>query len=142
MIRFDLELALLEGSLSVSDLPEAWMARYESDLGIRPPNHRNGVLQDVHWYGGVVGGAFQGYTLGNIIGAQFFNAALTAHPSIPDEIRLGQFGTLHSWLKENVYQHGAKFTADELVQRATGSPLTISPYVSYLRKKYGELYQL
>ena len=142
MIRFDLELALLECSLSVSDLPDAWMARYESDLGIHPPNHRDGVLQDVHWYGGMVGGAFQGYTLGNIIGAQFFDAALKAHPSIPDEICRGQFGTLYGWLQENVYQHGAKFTANELIERTTGSLLTITPYVTYLRKKYGELYQL
>jgi len=80
--------------------------------------------------------------LGNIIGAQFFDAALKAHPSIPDEICRGQFGTLYGWLQENVYQHGAKFTANELIERTTGSLLTITPYVTYLRKKYGELYQL
>jgi len=142
MIRFDLELALLEGKLSVNDLPEVWNARYESDLGIRPPDDRDGVLQDVHWFGGGVGGSFQGYTLGNIMGAMFYASALKAHPSIPDEIRQGQFGTLHGWLKENVYQHGSKFTANELVERATGAPLTIVPYILYLRAKYGQLYQL
>jgi carboxypeptidase Taq len=142
MIRFDLELALLEGSLSVHDLPESWMARYETDLGIRPPDHRDGVLQDVHWYSGAVGGAFQGYTLGNIMGALFFEAALKTNPSIPDEIHQGQFGTLHGWLKENLYQHGAKFTANELVERTTGGPITIEPYIRYLKTKYGELYQL
>ena len=62
------------------DLPEAWRARYQADLGIAPPDDRDGVLQDVHWYGGVIGGAFQGYTLGNILGAQFYAAALAAHP--------------------------------------------------------------
>lgn len=142
MIRFDLELALLEGSLSVRDLPEAWISRYESDLGIRPPNNQDGVLQDVHWYGGAVGGAFQGYTLGNIMGALFFENAVKAHPSIPAEICQGQFSTLHGWLKENIYQHGAKFTANELVERATGGPITTQPYINYLRAKYGELYQL
>ena len=61
---------------------------------------------------------------------------------IPAEIGKGEFGMLHSWLKENVYQYGRKYTADELVERVTGSPLTISPYISYLKKKYGELYQI
>ncbi len=100
------------------------------------------MLQDVHWYGGAVGGAFQGYTLGNIMGALFFENAVKAHPSIPAEICQGQFSTLHGWLKENIYQHGAKFTANELVERATGGPITIQPYINYLRAKYGELYQL
>jgi carboxypeptidase Taq len=142
MIRFDLELALLEGSLAVHDLPDAWIARYESDLGVRPPDDSDGVLQDVHWYGGGVGGAFQGYTLGNIMGALFYENAVKAHPTIPAEIRQGEYVTLHGWLKENLYQHGAKFTTNELVERATGGPITIEPYIRYLRTKYGELYQL
>jgi carboxypeptidase Taq len=142
MLRFDLELALLEGRLAVRDLPEAWRERYKSDLGIVPPDDRDGVMQDVHWYDGFVGGAFQGYTLGNIMSGCWFDAALRAHPEIPAEIRQGEFGTLHGWLRENIYQHGGKFTAAELVQRITGGPLTIEPYVRYLRTKYGELYRL
>ena len=142
MIRFDLELALLEGNLSVKDLPETWDARYDSDLGTRAPDHRDGVLQDVHWYGGLVGGAFQGYTLGNIMGALFYDRALAAHPEIPAGIEQGQFGTLHGWLKENIYQHGSKFTANELIERVSGGPLTIEPYIRYLRTKFGELYDL
>ena len=75
MLRFDLELALLDGTLAVADLPDAWRARVERDLGITPPDDRDGALQDVHWFGGIVGGAFQSYTLGNIMSAQFFAAA-------------------------------------------------------------------
>lgn len=142
MIRFDLELALLEGTLAVKDLPDAWQARYQSDLGVQAPDNRDGVLQDVHWYGGIVGGAFQGYTLGNIMSALFFEQALKAHPSITAEIAQGEFATLHTWLRENLYQHGSKFTANELIERVTGGPLTIEPYIRYLRTKYGELYQL
>lgn len=142
MIRFDLEMQLLEGSLALKDLPEAWHARYQSDLGLRAPDDRDGVLQDVHWYGGVIGGVFQGYTLGNIMSGLFFNQALRAHPEIMTQIGQGQFGTLHSWLQENIYQHGSKFTADELIQRVTGGPLTIVPYVEYLRTKFGALYNL
>lgn len=142
MIRFDFELSLLEGSLSVRDLPEAWHARYEEDLGLAPRDDKMGVMQDSHWYSGPIGGAFQGYTLGNIMSAQFYEAALKQHPTIPDEMRHGRFDTLHQWLKSNIYQHGSKFTAPELLQRATGQDLTIEPYLRYLRQKYSALYAL
>ncbi len=142
MLRFDLELQLLEGSLTIRDLPEAWQARYEADLGVAAPDDRDGVLQDVHWYSGLIGGAFQGYTLGNLMSAQFYEAALAAHPGIPGEIAQGQFGTLHGWLRENIYQHGAKFTADELLQRVTGGGLRVEPLLNYLKAKYGEIYNL
>jgi carboxypeptidase Taq len=142
MIRFDLELQLLEGKLAVRDLPEAWRARYKSDLGIASPDDRDGVLQDVHWYGGQIGGVFQGYTLGNILSAQFYEAATKAHPEISNQIPRGEFATLHGWLQKNIYQHGSKFTANEIVNRATGQDLTIEPYIRYLRTKYGELYNL
>jgi carboxypeptidase Taq len=142
MMRFDFELELLEGKLEVGDLPEAWWERMKSDLGITPPDDRDGVLQDVHWYAGTIGGAFQGYTIGNVMSAQFFYSATRAHPEIGAEIEAGEFGTLHNWLRQNVYQHGRKYTAAELVERATGGPLSFEPYIRYLREKYGELYSL
>ena len=140
MLRFDLELALLEGDLSIEDLPAAWNDRYESDLGVTPPDHRDGVMQDVHWYGIGIGGLFQGYTLGNIMSAQFFEAANRAHPEIPDEIRRGAYRTLHEWLRENIYRHGAKFTPNELLHRVTGEEIRVQPLVNYLNAKFGEIY--
>jgi carboxypeptidase Taq len=142
MMRFDFELELLDGKLAVRDLPEAWWERMKSDLGTTPPDDRDGVLQDVHWYAGTIGGAFQGYTLGNILSAQFFESATRAHPAIGTEIAAGEFGTLHGWLKEHIYQYGRTYTAAELVERATGGPLSFEPYIRYLREKYGELYSL
>ncbi len=142
MLRFDLERALLNGQLAVADLPEAWNARMEADLGLVPPDDRDGVLQDVHWYAGFIGGAFQGYTLGNVMSAQFFAAAQQAHPTIRDQIRTGSFDTLRGWLTENIYTHGTKYSADEVIRNATGSPLSIAPYMAYLHGKYGELYGL
>jgi carboxypeptidase Taq len=142
IIRFELELALLEGQLAIADLPAAWHAAYEQNLGITAPDDRDGVLQDVHWYSGRIGGLFQGYTLGNILSAQFYAAACHAHPEIPTEMSSGQFHTLHRWLRENIYQHGSKFTTDELVNRVTGTSLQLAPYLNYLRTKYGALYQL
>ena len=142
MLRFDLELDLLEGKIAVKDLARVWRERFEADFGIPVPDDKNGVLQDVHWYAGPIGGAFQGYTLGNILSAQFYATAVKAHPGIPADVKKGEFGTLHGWLRENIYRHGAKFTAPELVQRVTGGPLTIGPYLDYLWGKYQPLYGL
>ena len=142
MMRFEFELALLEGSMAVRDLPDAWHERMESDIGIAPPDDRDGVLQDVHWFGGAIGGAFQGYSIGNILSAQIYETAVGAHPGIPAEIAAGEFGTLHGWLKQHVYQYGRIYTAPELIERATGAPLSLDPYLRYLTGKYGELYKL
>ena len=142
MLRFDLELDMLEGRLAVTDLPEAWNARIRSDFGLEVPNPGAGAMQDVHWHAGTIGGMFQGYTLGNIMSAQLFAAARRVHPEIAEQIGRGEFGTLHGWLRENVYQHGSKFTAGELIARAAGGPLSIEPYMEYLWNKYAPLYGL
>ena len=142
MLRFDLEIDLLEGKLAVKDLPDAWHARMLSDIGVAPPDHRDGCLQDVHWYGGWIGGVFQGYTIGNILAAQLHASAVRAHAEIPAEIGEGRFGMLADWMRDNVYRHGGKFTPNALIERATGGPLAIEPYIAYLRAKYGELYEL
>jgi carboxypeptidase Taq len=140
IIRFGLELDLLEGQLAVADLAEAWHERYEEALGVRAPTDENGVLQDVHWYGGLIGGSFQGYTLGNIMASQLMDAALRANPAIPDEIARGDFAPLHAWLRANIYHHGSKFTAAELLERVTGGSLKLEPYLHYLTAKFGDLY--
>lgn len=122
MMRLDLELDLLEGQFAIKDLPQAWNERFRSDFGIVPADDSNGVLQDVHWYSGTIGGAFQGYTLGDILSAKFY-----------------RFDTLQSWLREQIYQHGSKFTLNELIRRITGHGLLVEPYIHYLREKYGQL---
>ena len=142
MLRFDLELDLLEGKLAVKDLARVWRERFEADFGIPVPDDTRGVLQDVHWYAGSIGGAFQGYTIGNILSAQFYAAAVKANPGIPADVKRGEFGVLHGWLREHVYRPGSKFTASELIPRVTGSPLTIEPYLDYLWGKYQPLYAL
>ncbi len=142
IIRFELELDMLEGKLAISDLPKAWRERYGDYLGIVPEDDKDGCLQDVHWFSGSIGGAFQGYTLGNIMASQFFDAALKAHPDIPEQIAQGKFDTLRHWLQNNIYQHGAKFSTAELLERVTGGPLSLTPYKRYIETKYGELYNL
>lgn len=141
-IRFDLELAMLEGKLEVRDLPAAWNARYERDLGIVPGSDSQGAMQDVHWFCGTIGGMFQGYTLGNLIGAQLYDTAVKFDPEIPVAIERGNFNMLHSWLQENIYQHGRKYTASEIIDRVTGEALSVEPFIDYIRHKYMEIYQI
>jgi carboxypeptidase Taq len=141
MLRFDLENKMLEGKLRVRDLREAWHAAMQADLGIAPSNDRDGCLQDAHWYSGYIGGQFQSYAIGNILSAQFYAAALRAHPDILREIATGEFGTLHSWLRDH-HRHGSKFAPNDLVERATGAVMQMRPYIEYLHEKYGVLYRL
>jgi carboxypeptidase Taq len=142
IIRFELELELLEGKLAITDLAETWRGRYQDYLGVASETDSDGVLQDIHWYAGTIGGAFQGYTLGNILSAQYFEAAHSSLPDLPAQIAQGTFQPLHDWLKTNIYQHGRKFTASELTRRATGSELIVTPYLGYLRDKFSALYEL
>jgi carboxypeptidase Taq len=142
MLRFDLELKMLEGRLRVEDLPEAWREGMRADLGVLPADDRDGCLQDVHWFSGAIGGAFQSYTIGNILSAQFYAAAVEANPEIPREIEQGRLSTLHGWLRDRIYRHGRKYQPSELVERTTGRPMSMEPYLAYLRTKYGEIYRL
>jgi len=142
MLRFDLELALLDGRLAVPDLPDAWAARMEADLGLRPANDAEGVLQDVHWYFGHVGGQFQGYALGNLYAAQLFAAARRDRPEIDAQMGSGRFTALREWLGANVWRHGRRKEAEAIVAAATGTPLSPGPFLDYLRHKYGAIYGL
>lgn len=139
LLRFELELALLEGRVRVAELPEAWNAQMQELLGITPDNDAEGVLQDVHWSSGMVG-YFPTYTLGNVLSVQLWECALAAHPQIPEEIRRNEYGTLLGWLREQIHRHGRKFEPNRLIVKATGRPLTAEPYLRYLRTKFGELY--
>ncbi len=142
MIRFDLECRLLDGRLKAKDIPEAWAAAYAHDLGVTASNNSEGCLQDVHWFCDPIGGSFQGYTIGNILSAQFYAAAVARHPAIPAEIAAGKFATLHGWLRENIYRHGRMYAPAELVQRATGGPMSTAPYLAYLTAKYEALAEM
>ncbi len=139
MLRFELENELLEGRLAVKDAPEAWRARMNDYLGVIPPNDTEGILQDTHWSGSL--GTFPSYALGNVFGAQLWEKAVEDRPSIPDDIRQGEFGALLTWLQDNVYQHGRKYEPKELIERVTGKPISTEPYIRYLRRKFSEIYR-
>ena len=141
LMRFELENEMLDGKLKVRDLPEAWNARIKSYLNLDVPNDREGVLQDIHW--SFVGFAeFPGYTLGNIIGAQLMEKIRSDISDLDAQIEKGEFAPLLRWLSKNVYQHGRKFTPNELLMRVTGRSLTPEPWIAYVRRKFGALYRL
>ncbi len=141
ILRYEMELALLAGNLSVADAPAAWNARMQASLGLTPPTNREGILQDVHWSGGGIG-YFPTYTLGNILSAQLFEAAAKDLPTLRDDIASAQFAALYEWLKTHVYQHGKKYPPTELIPLATGKSLTTGPYLDYLKTKFQALYHL
>jgi carboxypeptidase Taq len=139
LMRFELENEMLEGSLKVRDLPEAWNARVKEYLGIDVPNDGVGVLQDIHW-SWVDFAVFPGYTLGNLMSAQLMEKIRMDLPGLDGQIERGEFGPLLKWLQTNVYQHGRKFTPNELMERATGKPVSAEPWITYVRQKFGALY--
>jgi carboxypeptidase Taq len=141
LLRFELEISLIEEDLAVAELPAAWNAKMEEYLGVTPEDEINGVLQDVHWAAGLFG-YFPTYTIGNVLAAQLFEEALKAHPQIPEEMGHGEFGTLRGWLWEKIHRHGRRYDPDELIEMATGRPLQTAPYLRYLKHKFGELYRL
>ena len=136
ILRYRLERALLAGDLDPADLPGAWNDAMEDLIGIRPPDDRLGCLQDIHWSGGLVG-YFPTYTLGALAAAQLYRAAVAVHPDIPDGIQRGDFSVLLTWLRQNVHQWGATLTSDEIIERATGAPLSTAAFETHLGERYG-----
>ncbi len=141
ILRFELEQAMLNGDLAVADLPTAWNDKMQSLIGITPPNDKEGCLQDVHWSRPGFG-YFPTYALGNLYGAQFYETAVRQNPGIAEELEQGKTTALLAWLRENIHQHGKKFTPGELVQQVTGQPLSHDAFMRYARAKFGELYGL
>jgi carboxypeptidase Taq len=141
MLRLEIEIGLIEGSLPVKDLPEIWNSRMQEFLGVIPPDDSKGVLQDIHWSMGLIG-YFSTYSLGNLISVQLWERLQADIPDLNDQIRAGEFSALLGWLREKIHRHGAKFEPQDLVQRVTGSKIDPAPYTRYLKAKYGEIYSL
>jgi carboxypeptidase Taq len=141
MLRLELEIGMVEGTIAVKDLPELWNAKMQGYLGIKPPDAARGVLQDIHWSGGAIG-YFSTYALGNLVSAQLWEKINKDIRDLPDQIRKGDFSELLGWLRKNIHQHGQKYEPQKLVEMVTGSRITPQPYVKYLTKKYSEIYNL
>jgi carboxypeptidase Taq len=141
ILRFEVESDLIAGRIEVDDLPEIWNEKMEKYLGVRVPNDAEGVLQDVHWSEGLFG-YFPTYTIGNLYSAQLYAKAAVDLGDLDAQIEAGDFATLLGWLRENVHRHGKRYPAAELIERVTGAPPSAEPFMDYLEKKFGPLYEL
>ena len=141
MLRLELEIALIEGSIAAKDLPEAWNSRMDEYLGLTPPDDADGVLQDVHWSSGYFG-YFSTYALGNLVSAQLWETVNADIPNLADQIRAGEFAELTGWMHDKIHRHGAKFEPQELIERITGSKIDSAAYMRYLKTKYTDVYGL
>jgi carboxypeptidase Taq len=142
ILRFELEQEMIDGSVALERLPEEWNRRMWELLGIEVPDDTRGVLQDTHWAIGAVG-YFPTYALGNLISAQLWERILADVPNLEDGFERGEFEPLREWLREHVHQHGRKFTPAETLEKATGAKtIDPEPYVRYLERKIGAIYEL
>jgi carboxypeptidase Taq len=139
MLRFDIELALLEGRMKVSEVPEAWNAKVKEYLGQDVPDDAQGCLQDIHWSHGAMG-YFPTYALGNLYAAQLFEKISEDIPELWTQVEQAEFGPLLDWLRGHVHQHGRRKSATEIVSDATGKEPDAEAFLRYLESKYGALY--
>jgi carboxypeptidase Taq len=141
IVRFEIELALLRGDIAITDVPAVWNEKYRDALGIEVPDDARGCLQDVHWSCGLFG-YFPTYTLGNLFAAQLFEKAEGELPDLHDQFSRGEFTPLREWLGRAVHEHGSRYTADELCERATGEPLGMDALLRHLEGKLRPVYGL
>jgi carboxypeptidase Taq len=139
ILRFELESALLSGTLEAADLPGAWNERVKSFLGIVPPTDREGVLQDIHWSIGLVG-YFPTYALGNLYAAQFMEAMRKDMPDLDTRVGLGELGHIKAWLNSRIHVQGRRYLPQELCERVTGKLPSADAAMTYLTAKFGEIY--
>jgi len=138
MLRFEIEEALINGRVQAADLPGFWNAKMKEYLGVEPPDDAHGVMQDVHWAGGMFG-YFPSYMLGNLYAAQFFEAAREAIPKLDEELAAGHLSVLREWQRSNIHACGALYDPKDLLVKVTGKPLDYHPFMDQVRAKYGRI---
>lgn len=141
LIRYELEKALLEGSLDADNLDQIWNDRYQSYLGVHASDANQGILQDIHWAFGLVG-YFPTYSLGSFYAAQFFNQAKKDIPGLLEQIETGNNQQLLDWLRSKVHVHGKFYTANELCEEITGERLNFQYFMDYVKEKYAKIYKM
>ena len=136
ILRYELETGLVDGTLTVADLPEAWDKKMSTYLGLSTAgDYKNGSMQDIHWFIGAVG-YFPCYTLGAVMASQLYSAAKNAIPGLEDTIRGGHLSALMDWLRENVHSRGRLQSSMELMVETTGSKLETAAFLDHLRSRY------
>ncbi len=139
IIRFEIEQELIPNHIKVADLPDLWNRKYKDYLGVKIENDSEGVMQDIHWAGGDFG-YFPTYALGNIFSGQLLKTMENSIPRWRDEIAIGTFKNVKSWLIQNVHECGDLYDPADLIKRITGEEVNVRPYLNYLNKKYSWVY--
>ncbi|KAG0302995.1 hypothetical protein BGZ99_002848, partial [Dissophora globulifera] len=142
ILRYEIEKALVEGDITVAEVPGIWNAKMKEYLGLDVQEDRVGCLQDTHWAVGLIG-YFPTYTLGSIYSVQIFTAAKEAIPKLDEHLAKGEFHVLKTWLNKNVHEQGSlRESGDDLIKNLTGRSLDSQLYIKYLTEKYTEIYDL
>ena len=139
LIRFEIEVALMEDKIKVKDLPEFWNAKYKEYLAIDVPSNTLGVLQDVHWSHGSLG-YFPTYSIGSFYAAQLFAHAEKNIPQLKTKIEKGELGELLAWLRSNIHVKGKLYTSEEICEQVTGEKLNFAYFMNYVKAKYDGIY--
>ena len=136
LLRFEIEVGLLEDTIAVRDLPVIWNERFAELFGVKVPNDRVGVLQDIHWSLGALG-YFPTYSLGNLNAAQLMHRASSDIPGLNDSLTRGEYRPLLDWLRSEIHRQGQRYLPNYLMTRATGEPTLAKYRIEHLREKYG-----
>jgi carboxypeptidase Taq len=139
ILRYEIERALIDGTLDPSDAPDAWNAKMRESFGIVPTGYADGIFQDGHWPSGAFG-YFPSYTLGDIYAETLFAAAERDIPGLEAGFADGKFSDLQRWLDEKVHRVGGLQEASAIVTAASGTPATSETMLARFERKYGELY--
>ena len=135
LLRFEIEVKLIERQLAVADVPACWNEEFEKMFGLKVLKDADGCLQDIHWSGGALG-YFPTYTLGNLNAAQLMRRAALDRPALEAELARGEYGTLREWLREKIHRQGLRHRSTELMRQITGEPTGNSSHLEYLRKRF------
>ena len=136
ILRFEIEQKLVDGTLEVADIPEAWHAMMVEYLGLPTLDiPQDGPMQDVHWPGGAFG-YFPSYTLGALIAAQQWSALEKSIPDAREQMRTGKFDAVNGWRHDNIWSQASRWSTPELLKRATGEPLNAQHFMDHLKRRY------
>ena len=141
MLRFELEVEVIGKNLEVTDLPDAWNAKFKNYFGRDVEKFSDGILQDVHWSIGAFG-YFPTYTLGNLNAGCLFEKMRKDIPSLADRFEKGDVSLATTWLTENIHQHGSLYEPADLIKKATGKDFTPEPFLNYLDEKFSDIYEI
>jgi carboxypeptidase Taq len=140
ILRFEIEMGLIDGSIKVKDLPKIWNSKTKELFGIIPHSDKKGVLQDVHWSNGYIG-YFPTYAIGTIYSTQLYSQMKKEIPEIEKDIEKGDFSKVKNWLDEKVHKYGSRYLAEDLMKKVCGEGLNPEVFINYLKEKYSEIYK-